>query len=341
MQMKFNFRVLTVVLFVVAFALQACGAKKAAEPEVAPEVVNEPPAQPEVVHSMIPNAGPNAVANAHDNEESTSFESKSVSNGDIFDVNRFERPFTAGDMTYLPYVDIADISMSEDPNFYYIQIKLVGVDAETGGIKGMYGVDFDLNTDGKAEVLLLAEAPAGAAWSTDGVSLYVDEDDNVGGQSIKPDEVYAGNGFENLVFNSASGDDPDMAWAHFVNTSAPIVEFAVKKSILENTPKFMWSAMASASAIDPTRLYYNDSFSLARAGSPKKGDQYYPLNELAGFDNTCRLPAGFVATGAEPLGCVVGAPEGGGEGPAASSSGGGGGFIKWTGGNLCQLLGLC
>ncbi len=337
--MKVNYRFLLVFLFIAAFAIQACGAKKAAEPEVAPEVVNEPPAQPEVVHSLIPNAGPNAVANAHDNEESTSFESKSVSNGDIFDVNRFERPFTAGDMTYLPYVDIADISMSEDPNFYYIQIKLVGVDAETGGIKGMYGVDFDLNTDGKAEVLLLAEAPAGAAWSTDGVSLYVDEDDNVGGQSIKPDEVYAGNGFEKLVFDT-TGDDPDMAWAHFVNTSAPIVEFAVKKGILENTPKFMWSAMASASAIDPARLYYNDSFSLARAGSPKKGDQYYPLNELAGFDNTCRLPAGFVATGAEPLGCVVGGPGGGG-GDEVSTAKTGGPFIKINPGIICALLGTC
>jgi len=335
--MKVNYRFLLGSLFIAAFALQACGAKKAAEPEVAPEVANEPPAQPEVVHSIIPSAGPNAVANAHDNEESSTFESKSVSNGDIFDLNRFERPFTAGDMTYLPYVDIADISMSEDPNFYYIQVKLAGVDAETGGIKGMYGVDFDLNTDGKAEVLLLAEAPAGAQWSTDGVSLYIDEDDNVGGQSIKPDEVYAGNGFENLVFDSASGDDPDMAWAHFVNTSAPIVEFALKKSVLEQVPQFMWSAMASATAIDPARLYYNDSFSLARAGSPQKGDQYYPLNELAGFDNTCRLPAGFVATGAEPLGCVVGGPGGGG-GDEVAAGKSGGIIFKINPGIICQII---
>ena len=335
--MKVNYRFLLGFLFITAFALQACGAKKDAE-VAQPEVVNEPPAQPEVVHSMIPNAGPNAVANAHDNEESTSFESKSVSNGDIFDLNRFERPFTAGDMTYLPYVDIADISMSEDPTFYYIQIKLAGVDAETGGIKGMYGVDFDLNTDGKAEVLLLAEAPAGAQWSTDGVSLYVDEDDNVGGQSIKPDEVYAGNGFEKMIFDSASGDDPDTAWVHYVNTSAPIVEFALKKSVLESVPQFMWSAMASSTTIDPARLYYNDSFSLARAGSPQKGDQYYPLNELAGFDNTCRLPAGFVATGAEPLGCVVGGPGGGGDEGPASVGNSGGTFIKVNQSIICAII---
>ncbi len=118
-------------------------------------------------------------------------------------------------------------------------------------------------------------------------------------------------------------------WAHFVTTSAPIVEFALKRTLLKEVPEFMWSAMAADFTLDPTKLYYNDTYSAQRAGSPHKGDQYYPLNELAGFDNTCRLPAGFVAVGNEPLGCATSGGEGGG----------GIKFIKIN--NLCKYLGTC
>ena len=107
------------VLFITKFMifallLQACGLPSFGsnpEPTVViatepPLVATQPPAQPAIVHSVIPNAGSTQVSNAHDNEESTTFEEKSVRGGDDFRNNRFERPFTSVDMAYLPHIDI-------------------------------------------------------------------------------------------------------------------------------------------------------------------------------------------------------------------------------------------
>lgn len=314
-----------ITLFVIVmFVLQACGlpaigGSDSAETE-APVLTEgapteEPAPQPEIVHTTIPNSGTENVANAHDNEESTSFESRAVVFGDQFDINRFERPFTSETMDYLPHVDIVGISMTQDDNFYYVQIKLAGVDSATGGASGSYAVDFDLNIDGKAEFIVIANNLTSAQWTTDGVSIYVDANNNVGGQNIRPDDIYTGDGFETLSFDSGNGNDPDAAWAHFANNASPVVEIALKKSLLEAKPAFMWSVTTSAQKIDPTKFYFNDTFSEERAGSPIQGE-YYPLKELAGVDNTCRLPAGFQPTGTEPLGCSVAvAPNQGGGQP--------------------------
>lgn len=53
---------------------------------------------------------------------------KSVRFGDVFDANRFERPFTVEDMTYLPYIDIFDFEMTSDLDWYYVDISMIGPD---------------------------------------------------------------------------------------------------------------------------------------------------------------------------------------------------------------------
>jgi hypothetical protein len=321
-------------LFVISMLLQACalpglGAKTdptespvvapatqpvvvaATEPAAVP--VNEPAAATEpvaaIVHTVLPVTGTKQVSTAHDNEEIATFAEKGVRGGDNFRSNRFERPFTAGDMNYLPYIDIVDIGMTSDDNFYYIQIKLAGVDEAINGVSGYYGVEFDLDKDGKTEFLVLAQAPAGKDWTTDGVQVFVDDNADIGGLSSKPDDVYAGDGYEKTVFDSGAGDDPDLAWTRFINNSTPVVEIAFKKAALKDAPNFMFSVLASESKPDPTKMYFNDTLSEQRAGSPIKGNKYYPLNELAAYDNTCRLPAGFQPTGSEPYGCSIGGPE--------------------------------
>jgi hypothetical protein len=102
---------------------------------------------------MTPGSSSDAVANAHDNDESKSFEERNVLVGDEFRINRFERPFTADTMEYLPQIDIVGMSMTQDENWYYVQIKVVGADPATGELSGLYGVEFDLNVDGKTESL--------------------------------------------------------------------------------------------------------------------------------------------------------------------------------------------
>jgi hypothetical protein len=287
----------------------ACGLPAAATPTAPPtlfptDAIAAEPSPVLIEHLTQPSAGGTAVANAHDNEETLTFEEKSVRGGDEFRINRFERPFTAPDMVYLPQIDIVGMSMTKDDAWYYVQIKLAGVDAATSDLSGVYGVEFDLNIDGKTEVLVLAQGPLGANWTTDGVTVYADLNGDIGGLSSRPDDIYAGNGYETIVFDSGKGDDPDVAWARSSPDNA-VVEIAIKQSVLRDYPKWMWNPLASAYPLDPSKFYFNDTFTEARAGSPNKGSEFYPLKELAGFDNTCRVPANFQATGSEPMGCQV------------------------------------
>lgn len=295
----------------VVFTVTACGlpslpgASTATLPPPPPTSTTAPEPSPVAIQHLVqPSSGVTAIANAHDNEESeTGATERSVRGGDEFRINRFERPFTANDMEYLPQIDIVGMSMTKDDTWYYVQIKLAGTDATTGEMSGIYGVEFDLNVDGKTEILLTAKGPFGPEWTTDGVTAYVDNNGDIGGISSKPDDIYTGNGYETIIFDSGNGDDPDAAWAR-ANAANGIVEIAFKQETLREFPKWMWNPIASAYPIDPTKFYYNDTFTLERAGSPAKGDNY-PLKELAGFDNTCRVPANFEATGTEPMGCQV------------------------------------
>lgn len=295
----------------VVFTANACGLPFLSDntPATQPPAVIPPTTAPEpspvaIQHLVQPSAGSIAIANAHDNEQSaTGAEERTVRGGDDFRINRFERPFTANDMEYLPHIDIVGMSMTKDDTWYYVQIKVVGVNPATGALDGVYGVEFDLNVDGKTEILLIAQGPVGPDWTTDGVTAHVDNNGDIGGISSKPDDIYTGNGYESIIFDSGKGDDPDAAWVRG-NPENGIVELAFKQETLRDFPKWMWNPLASANPVDPTKFYYNDTFTLERAGSPVKGE-YYPLKELAAFDNTCRVPANFEATGSEPMGCQV------------------------------------
>ena len=56
----------------------------------------------------------------------------------------------------------------------------------------------------------------------------------------------------------------------------------------------MWRAFAfEGDEVDVSQFDFNDGMTFAEAGSPVKGSTYYPLNQLAGMDNTCWLAVGF------------------------------------------------
>ncbi|MCE9646894.1 MAG: hypothetical protein K8S20_12910 [Chloroflexi bacterium] len=293
--------------FLFVLITNACGPAPAT---VSPSTATEPAAQvPQagvIVHIATPGTGSTQEASAHDNDESNSFQDKDVQSGDQFKVNRFERPFTSKDMKYLPYVDIKNMVMKSDDTWFYIDIELVGLGKGNNLPKGSYGAEFDLNMDGRAEYLILAKPPFSEAWSTDGLALYFDQNGDIGGTRMYPDDTYTGNGYETVLVDSGAGPDPDVVWARYVNSSKPIIELAVKRDLFEDTSTFMWDVLASANPVDPTKLYFNDTLTAKRAGSPRKQlKNFYPINELWGFDNTCRVPFGFQATGNEPMGCSV------------------------------------
>jgi len=266
-----------------------------------------------VVHVVQPaDKGVTHESTAHDNEESGIYEYRDVKFGDVFDVNRFERPFTTVEMSYLPYIDIFDFEMTSDTAWYYVDIKMIGV--IPGGVQGTFGIEFDLDVDGRAEILILLLDP-GAQWSTDRVRVYLDGNGDIGGQQSLPDLAYSGNGFDTLIFDAGYGEDPDLAWARAAIKTRPVVQIAFKKTLLRSYQEFMWSVFASANPVDPAKFYYNDTYTEAGAGSPDKENEYYPIKEIAGFDNSCRVPTGFEATGFEPLGCRVSIPVVKGEAP--------------------------
>jgi hypothetical protein len=282
-------------------------------PEIAPTVepaVTLPVIAP-VVHITIPSAGTSDRATAHDNENSLFFDTKKVKTGDEFYKNRFERPFTANDMGYLPDLDIVNFSITSDEKFFYIKISLVSLDLLTDSLTGFYAVEIDRNADGRAEILLTTRPPYTTEFTADNVAAYLDVNSDVGGNNINRPDSPGGDGFEKTIFDLAQGiypkDDPDLVWVRqTTDIDLPAVEIAFEKWIFKDGKEsFMWSVLSSDVPINPATLYYHDHITAEEAGAANTDDANYPLKGLAAVDNTCRVPLGFQATGNEPLGCYV------------------------------------
>jgi hypothetical protein len=269
---------------------------------IAPETPEKNP----VSHEMIPSEGITDRATAHDNDNALSFDKKVVRSGDEFFRNRFERPFTANDMEYLPDLDIVNFSITSDDTFFYVRISFVGLNADTQSLTGSYAVEIDRNGDGRAEMLLLAQGPYSDDFSADHISVYLDMNSDIGGAKINRPDDYESDGFETIIFDLSQDvypeDDPDLAWVRqTTDGSLPAVEIAYKKWIFsDGNESFMWSVDASGSLIDPSRLYMHDFITAEDAGAANSDDPNYPIKSLSAFDNTCRVPLGITVTGNEP-----------------------------------------
>ena len=281
----------------------------------APISITAIPTPEPIVHTIFPAAGTRARATAHDNENSTTFDTKKVAGGDDFVRERYERPFTAGEMVYLPDIDIVDFSISSDDQFFYILISFVGLDLETQSLTGFYGVEIDRNADGRAEIMLTTSPPYGLEYTPDNVVLSVDLNGDVGGSKPSRPDDFEGNGFEGIIYdlsrNVFPDGDPDLAWVHqTTDGDHPAIEIAYRKWIFQGGDEaFMWNVISSDSPLDPTHIYFHDNLTEEQAGSPNTDNPNYPLKELAAMDNSCRVPLGFTAGGGEPMGCFVKGPE--------------------------------
>ena len=224
---------------------------------------------------------------------------KSVGNGDNFLDGLYERPFTAGEMVYQPDVDIIYVSLSMDEEFYYFTISLFGFDPSSNALNGAYGIEFDVDKDGRGDYLIWVESVASLNWTLENVFIYADEDKDLGASrpfSAEPEETSSG--YEKILFSEDRNDTPDAyAYVRLQPNGEPAVQFAIPKSVLADAQEFLWSAYADAGVRNPALFEYNDSFMLVDAGSPNAQDKYYPLKALHSFDSTCRKPFGFNASG--------------------------------------------
>ena len=221
--------------------------------------------------------------------------------GDSYNINLFERPFTPSEMNYLPALDINTFQLSEDANFYYIAVDLIGGDPnDEMGIN--FGVELDTDHDGYGDYLVWAQPPYGPEWLAETVQVYQDTDHDTGGASAeKSDAVYPGNGYDKLVFDRGQGADIDLAWARANPQVSAAIQIAFKRSLAGSA--FMWGVWADAGLRDPALFNYNDRYLEEQAGSPEKSEKYYPIDAVAQVDNTCWPAYGFKPLGYEPHLC--------------------------------------
>jgi len=260
-------------------------------------------AVPMVAHIMIPADTLPVSGNwIGDVDSSGTGTEKRAPYGDSYKLNRFERPFLQ-DMSYVPDMDIKNYNLSQDSDWYYITIELIGSDPNNPiGIN--YGIEFDLNLDGFGDYILWAHPPYTDQWDTSVIKVFKDTDQDTGGLSgIAADVNFGGTGYDSLFFDGGTGQnpDPDLAWVRIVADQTATVQFAVKKSLVGSI--FMMGVVSDAGLKDVSKLDYNDHFTEAEAGSPVLGKPNYPLGTLYAVDNTCWEVYGTQATGYEPKVC--------------------------------------
>ena len=270
------------------------------------------PTEVAIQHHMIPGDLPTERSNhAGDYDSSTSAGRKSSAGGDRFTFGRFERPFSANTMdTYYPNLDIVDTFVFQDETWIYGTIAIKEVNANNSS-ESKYALELDLDRDGKGDWLVIALTPSSTEWAVDGVRVFEDTNNDVGSlHAMYTDENATSDGFETLVFDQVTGDDPDAAWARISPSDPNTIELAVKRSVLDNPERYLINMWAGTSLLDPTLFDINDHFTHEQAGAADPGfELYYPIKEVSELDNSCRMAVGFQPTGQEPGLCETLIPK--------------------------------
>jgi hypothetical protein len=321
--------ILIFVLFILIVTL-ACGqgntvpleASDGSDSEVT-DTAESPTATAEptpIVHVLIPDALPEKQSGViGDQDSSITADDKRAPSGDRFTFGRYERPFNANTMdVYYPALDIQGALFYEDDTWLYAQIKFKNNDSSYV-LNGKYGFEIDLDIDGGGDWLILVSEPSLEGWSTNGVEVWFDSNNDVGGvKTMYSDNTFTeGNGYETLVFGTSQGDDPDLAWGRISPQDPYAVEIAVKRSILEGDSSFMVGVWAGTDDLNPALFDFNDHYTHEQAGTSLiEFEYFYPIKELSELDNTCRMAIGFQPLGNEPGLCPL--PPKPGQDPPAS-----------------------
>jgi len=218
--------------------------------------------------------------------------------------SRFERPYTARKMEYRDYLDIYRVNLRVTDPWVYFTFILIGNLPEEGDIR--YSIELDLDHEGSGEFLVMVKIPPDTQWTTDGVWVLEDEDDDIGGlfplYLETPGEKQ--NGYEREIFANGLGEDRDLAWVRRDPNNRSQIQIAIKDSLI-GTQGFLWSAWADEGLRDPSLFDINDHFTFEEAGSPNKDNYRYPVKAVALIDSTCRSWYGYIPSGTEPGLCFA------------------------------------
>ena len=266
----------------------------------------QPPAatpEPDIIHVSLPDysEGSNTFVSDFSSQD---YAADRSTVGDFYQMNRMERPFSAEEMDYFGDLDITRVDLKYDAPWFYATFFLAEQLRE--GVNTHYGLEFDLDIDGRGDFLVWAALPANAEWTTDGVQVLEDGDNDVGGviplQMEDPNINL--NGYETVIFDSGVGTDPDLAWVRRDPEETSQVQIAYKDSFL-GEDGFLWGAWADEGLMDPGLFDYNDQVTFTVAGSPAEDSPEYPLKAVPRVDSTCRSWYGLTPTGDEPGLCTI------------------------------------
>jgi hypothetical protein len=211
---------------------------------------------------------------------------------DGWEINRYERPFNATSQDeYYPDLDIQYIFLGRDADWYYLRFALFDPQPGAEFLPGTYAVEMDLDLDGRGDLLVLVSEPgkeAGKKWSAQGVQIWADSNNDVGGlQPNVPENEVAADGYDTLLFNQGIGDNPDSAWARAFLTGSAYVELAFKGDYLGGDMSFKWWGWAWHGGYSPGIFELHDFYSHEQAGDTNEGMEFFPIKEVFAIDSTC------------------------------------------------------
>ena len=308
---KTFFVMISMIAIILACGVTSSGGGTDTAPATSAPATSAPASPPEssIQHTTVPIGLPaQRSSHAGDYDSSTTAARRTAAGGDRFTFERFERPFNANTMdTYFSQLDIVDTYVFQDDTWIYGTITLKGTDA-SNALSGKYALELDTDVDGKGDWLIVASDPAAVDWKVDGVQVFQDVNGDVGGDlpMLTDKNPAPGDGFEKLVFDQGTGNDPDSAWVRISPTDANTVEIAVKRSVLGDPQKYMINMWAGTSLLDPALFDFSDHFTHEKAGAADKAlTVFYPIKSVFELDNSCRMAVGFQPTGKEPGLCEV------------------------------------
>jgi hypothetical protein len=257
-------------------------------------------------HELVPFNGMGKEQVIHDQVDKNYASQKRAFGGDEYKVGRFERPFDRN-MEYLGYLDIVKSTMvRNDPRFIYVTLQMAETIGSAEKNPAYYGLELDLNLDGRSLYLIRGSRPLTEKWTVDGVDVWKSTSSEqplaAAGSNIP---VTGAAGFDVSVLLAGKGNDIDLAWIRLSPGLKDTVEIAFKNTLVGGEKgKFIWRPFTDGAPFEPGLYDLQNSYTLEQAGSPIIGEKDYPLKAVFAVDNTCRVTSGYDATGREPGICI-------------------------------------
>jgi hypothetical protein len=282
--------------------------KTSAPPTAGPTSTNTLTATTAFTGAM-PGDPPAKIAYVDDISEKSKNGENGAAGGDNFAENIYERPFNK-DMSYRLDLDISGTTFSKDANWFYVTIALGGQNPTNGKMSANYGVEFDVNKDGRGEFVVWTVPDFSTQWTRTNTKIFGTSTNMVGGThpSLSDAPSWTGATYDKVLFDGATDNQNNGAWVRVSPTNANNMEIAVNSMMISAPAQFLWGVWADDGIKDPTKFDYNDVITKAEAGSPYKSLADFPPKAIWSVDNTCRYWVGFSPDKIIPGSCYVPPP---------------------------------